>query len=309
MFGNTLLTILQQGFCYALVALGVYISYKILDFPDLTVDGSFPLGSVVCVMLINNGIHFIPALIVAFLSGAAAGLITGLLHVKCKISNLLSGILTMTALISINLNLGSVNGTLKIFISYGNKKTLFNNSFTHLFGNDFNVLGNIIIFIIIVAFFKILLDLFLKTKTGFMLKAVGNNEQMSTSLGCDVGLYKILGLSIANAMVALAGGVYGQWMNYYDNTSGIGMVVLALASVIIGCAIFSKTNKIKGTTAVIIGALIYTACLNIVIALGVPSSYLKLIMAILFAIILVLNKTVFSKGTPIKKEKKNAGIK
>lgn len=303
MFLSTLLTIIQQGFCYALVAMGVYISYKILDFPDLTVDGSFPLGSVVCVMLINNGVHFIPAVILAFLAGALAGAITGILHVKCKISNLLSGILTMTALISVVLNLGNVDGAVKVFISYGNKTTLFNNGFTALFNGS--PLGNIIIFVIIIAVFKILIDLFLKTKTGFMLKAVGNNEQMCTSLGSDVGNYKILGLSIANAMVALAGGVYGQWMNYYDNTSGVGMVVLALASVIIGCAVFNKAKKAKGTTAAIIGALIYTACLNIVIACGVPSTYLKLIMAILFAIILVLNQTLFKKG--FKKEKKNAG--
>ncbi|HOO22532.1 MAG TPA: ABC transporter permease [Clostridia bacterium] len=303
---NTLLTIIQQGFCYALVAMGVYISYKILDFPDLTVDGTFPLGSVVCVMLISNGVHFITALSIAFIAGGLAGAVTGILHVKFKISNLLAGILTMTALISINLNLGNVDGTLRVFISYGNMKTLFNNSFTNIFPSNLDSLANIIIFVIIVAVFKVLLDFFLKTKTGFMLKAVGNNEQMCTSLGVDVGNYKILGVSIANAMVALAGGVYGQWMNYYDNTSGTGMVVLALASVIIGCAIFAKQRKVAGTTAVIVGALIYTACLNIVIALGVPSSYLKLIMAILFAIILVLNRTVF-KNAARKKEVKNAG--
>ncbi|NLL55906.1 MAG: ABC transporter permease [Clostridiales bacterium] len=303
---NTFLTIIQQGLCYGFVAMGVYLSYKVLGFPDLTVDGSFPLGSVVCVMLISSGMHFSLALIIAFLCGAVAGAVTGLLHVKLKISNLLSGILTMTALISINLNLGKVDGTLRVFISYGNDKTLFNNAFTNLFGQNTDALANITIFIILILVFKILIDLFLKTKTGFMLKAVGANEQMGTNLGVDVGNYKILGLSIANAMVALAGGVYGQWMNYYDNTSGTGMVVLALASVIIGVAVFKKFGKVKGTTAVVVGALIYTACLNIVVALGVPSSYLKLIMAILFAIILVLNKTLFKQGIAAKKEIKNA---
>lgn len=301
---NTFLTIIQQGLCYGLVAMGVYISYKILDFPDLTVDGTFPLGSVICVMLINSGVHFIPALILAFLAGAAAGCVTGILNVKFKISNLLAGILTMTALISINLNLGNVGGTLKVFISYGNRTTLFNNAFTNLFGNS--PAGNIIIFVILAVVFKILIDLFLKTKTGFMLRAVGNNEQMCTSLGKDSGNYKILGLALANAMVALAGGVYGQWMNYYDNTSGTGMVVIALASVIIGTALFRKLYKVRGTTAVLVGALIYTACLNVVIAFGVPSSYLKLIMAALFAVILVLNRTVLSKSKA--KEGINAAI-
>jgi putative ABC transport system permease protein len=296
---NVFLTILQQGLCYALVAMGVYISYKILDFPDLTVDGTFPLGSVVCVMLIDSGMHFTIALAIAFLCGAAAGAVTGLLHVKFKISNLLSGILTMTALLSVNLNMGRVDGNLKVFISYGDSPTLFNNAFTDLFKNSAAV--NIIILLAMVLVFKIILDLFLKTRMGFMLKAVGANEQMCTSLGRNSGNYKILGLAIANALVALAGGVYGQWMNYYDNGSGTGMVVIALASVIIGCTVFKKLRAVKGTTAAVIGALIYTACMNVVIALGMPSSYLKLIMAILFAVILVVSRVADVKFKRNKK--------
>ncbi len=299
---NILLQIIQQGLCYALVAMGVYITYKILDFPDLTVDSSFPFGGVVCISLMQVGCPFIVALIMAFIAGAFAGLITGLLHVKCKISNLLSGIITMTALLSINMAIARGNS----IIPYKTSTTLFNNAFIRLFGPNIQLqaFGNIIILVIVVAAAKLLLDLFLKTKTGFMLRAVGNNEQMCTSLGCNCGTYKILGLVIANAMVGFAGAIYSQYMTFYDNSSGTGMVVLALASVIIGCAIFKNVKFIKGTTASIIGALIYTAALNIVIAVGVPTTYLKLFMALIFAIILVVNGFVLNKDKKIKKEAK-----
>lgn len=294
---NIFLTITQQGLCYALVAMGVYITYKILDFPDLTVDGSFPLGAVVSVTLILNGVHFIFATLIAMLAGAIAGLITGILHVKFKISNLLSGILTMTGLLSINLALSDK----RTLIPYKQATTLFNNKFIELFGNN-KVIAFIIILILIVIISKIIMDLFLKTKMGLMLRAVGNNEQMCTSLGKNNGNYKILGLVIANSLVGLAGAIYSQYQHYFDNNSGIGMVVLALASVIIGCAIFRKVRFVKGTTAVIVGAIIYTACLNIIIALGVPSFYLKLCMAILFAIILVINNLLI-KGSFQRKNK------
>ncbi|MCR4875410.1 MAG: ABC transporter permease [Clostridia bacterium] len=308
MFLNILLQILEQGLCYALVAMGVYISYKILDFPDLTVDGSFPFGAVVCIGLMKVGCPFFIALIGAFIAGGVAGLITGLLHVKLRISNLLSGIITMTALLSINLGIALAvdSSTLIPYSNVTSAPTLFENKFIDLFGSNIHVqaIGCIIILVTVVVIFKVLLDLFLKTKTGFMLRAVGNNEQMCTSLGCNCGTYKILGLVIANAMVGVAGAIYSQYMTFYDNASGTGMVVLALASVIIGCALFKNIKFIKGTTASIIGALIYTAALNIVIAAGVPTTYLKLVMAVIFAIILVVNGFVLNKDKKIKKEAK-----
>ena len=296
---NILFNILQQGLCYAIVALGVYISYKILNFPDLTVDSSFPLGGVVCIGLIQAGCPFIIAIIVAFIAGSLAGFITGIIHVKFKISPLLSGIITMTALLSIN-RAFSKGRTL---IPYGDKTTLFNNDFTKLFGNNLSLLAlaNIIILVVIVIVIKLLMDLFFKTKSGFMLRAVGDNEQMSIALGSNSGFYKVLGLCLANGLVALAGAIFGQYMNYFDNTSGTGMVVIALASVIIGTAIFKNARIIKGTTSAIIGALIYTSALNIVIALGVPTTYLKLFMALAFLVILVLNTFIFSKEKKSKK--------
>lgn len=286
---NTLINIMQQGLCYALVALGVYVSYKLLDFPDLTVDGTFPLGAAVSVMLINSGVHFTLAIIIATLCGCVAGLVTGLLHVKCHISSLLSGILTMTGLLSVNLLI--VKG--KVLMSFTGP-TLFKNAFTNLFPSNLQYLAILLILIILVVVMKILLDLFIRTKCGMMLRAVGDNEQMCVSMGRNSDTYKVLGLVVANGFVGLAGSVYSQSMRYFDNASGTGMVVIALASVIIGCAIFKKVRFVKGTTASIIGALIYTACLNIVIVLGMPSIGLKLIMAILFAIILIGNN--FASG-------------
>ena len=296
---NVFLNIMQQGLCYALVALGVYISYKILNFPDLTVDSSFPLGAVVCFVLIQVGCPYILAIIVAFIAGSVAGFITGFLHVKFKISGLLSGIITMTAFLSVNLAVAKG----RTLIPYGNNKTLFNNGFIDLFGNQLQMraLGNIIILLIVIVVIKILMDLFFKTKSGFMLRAVGDNEQMSTSLGSNVGVYKILGLCLANGLVAMAGALYSQYMNYFDNTSGTGMVVIALASVIIGTAIFRKARFVKGTTAVIIGAIIYTAALNIIIAIGVPPLYLKLVMAFAFAVILILNKYLFPDNKRVRR--------
>ena len=302
MFVSVLLTIMQQGLCYAIVALGVYISYKILNFPDLTVDSSFPLGGIVCFSLIQAGCPYVIAIIAAFAAGAIAGFITGFIHVKFKISGLLSGIITMTALLSINFAIAKGN----VLIPYGDKTTLFNNSFTRLFGDDLTLLAvaNIIIMLVIVILIKVLMDLFFKTKSGYMLRAVGDNEQMSIALGSNSGFYKILGLCLANGLVALAGAIYSQYMTYYDNTSGTGMVVIALASVIIGTAIFKNLKIIKGTTAAIIGAIIYTAVLNAIIALGVPTLYLKLVMAGAFLIILILNTYVFSK----EKKNKKGGV-
>lgn len=297
---NVLLNILQQGFCYAIVALGVYISYKILNFPDLTVDSSFPLGGVVSIFLISNGCPYLLAIFLAFVAGGIAGFITGFLHVKFKINGLLSGIITMTGLLSINIALSKG----RTLVPYNDNKTLFNNSFIDLFGDNLRIqaIGNIIILLIIVILVKVILDLFLQTKRGFMLRAIGNNEQMGVSLGVNIGIYKVLGLVIANGMVGLAGAIYGEYMRYFDNTSGTGMVVIALASVIIGVAIFRKVRFIKGTTASVIGAIIYTAALNIVIALGVPTTYLKLFMALAFALVLIFNNYFVEK-------KKKGGIR
>ena len=300
LFLSTTLTGLQLGLCYAIIALGMYIAYSILDFPDLSTDGTFPLGGVIGTILIYN-LNFPPflALFCGFIAGAVAGAITGVLHVQFKLTKLLAGIIVMTALLSITLALTTVlTGT-------GFSTTNFSyiaNKINGMFNNGFNVLNDgltILILVAIVAAAKIILDLFFKTKFGFMLKATGDNETLVTSLGKDVGFYKIIGLAIANGLVGFGGALYAQLTLNYDNTCGSGKVVLALASVIIGTAIFSKAKFVKPTTQVIVGAIIYALCLNYFTLVDTNGLYLKLMNAVCFAEILIVNN--YLKKSKVKK--------
>ncbi len=290
LFLNTTIYGVQLGLCYALIALGMYIAYAVLDFPDLTTDGSFPLGGVVGTILIYRlGLPPLLALVGAFVAGMLCGALTGALHVKCHITKLLSGIIVMTALLSVTLALTAVlTGT-------GFTTTNFSytaNGIAGLFNTDKGVLGDgpiVLILLGIVVAVKILMDLFFKTKAGFMLTATGNNETLVTSLGRDVGYYKIQGLALANGLCAFGGALYAQLTMNYDNTCGSGKVVLALASVIIGLALFSKARRVRPTTAVIVGAVIYALCLNYFTILDPNGTYLKIMNAVCFAAILILN--------------------
>ena len=246
LFFSTTIDGLQMGLAFAVLALGVYISYSILDFHDLSVDGTFPLGGVVCtILMLKLGLNPILATILTFFSGFIAGTITGVLHVKFKISKLLAGIIVMTALLSVTLALTM------LLTKTGQTTTIFSyrsENLTGIFGGetlsgldsdirDYVILA-ILAVIVIVA--KIIIDLFLKTKLGYMIKATGDNENLVVALGKDVGNYKILGLALANGFVSVSGALYSHLYMQYDNTCGSGKVVLALASVIIGLAVFSK---------------------------------------------------------------------
>ncbi len=213
-----LINILEQGLIFSIMAIGVYITYRILDFPDLSVEGTFPLGAATAAVCLMNGINPFIACLLAFISGSIGGIITGLLHVKLKITNLLSGILVMIALYSINLR-------------------IMGKSNIPLFGKDtiFTAVSNPIIIIAIFALAsKIILDLFLKTKLGFILKATGDNEQLVTSLGVNKNMIKIVGLMVSNGLVALSGAIMAQYQGFADVGMGTGIVVMGLAAVIIG---------------------------------------------------------------------------
>lgn len=277
--------ILEEGFIYGIMAMGVYISYSILDFPDLSVDGTFPLGMCVTAALITAGAGPIPALAVAFLCGAAAGCITGLLHVKLKITDLLSGILVMTAMWSVNLVI--TNGS--AVLPYYNQKTIFNSGLAGLFTGEAYGYRIMIIGAIAVVAVKVLLDLYLKTKSGLLLRAVGDNQRFAISISRDPGKMKIIGLAIGNGCTALAGSILSQVSGSANIYSGTGMVVMGLASVIIGTSIFQKARFIKPTTMVILGAILYRSCLVAAMRLGLPTNYLKLLMAAIFTIALVSN--------------------
>jgi putative ABC transport system permease protein len=280
-----LLGVLEEGFVYAILALGVYITYKILDFPDLSVDGTFPLGGAVTVVLITAGVNPVLTLFISFIVGALAGMVTGIIHVKFRVRDLLSGIIMMTALYSVNLRIAG-----KANVAIFTKETIFENAlFDRIIPEAFRPFLVTIILFIIVVIMKLLLDLYLKTKSGYLLRAVGDNDTLVTSLAKDKGTVKIIGLSIANAFVALAGCIYSQKSGFFEISTGTGAIVIGLASVIIGTNIMKKVSFIKATTAVIIGAVIYKLCVAIAISLGMSASDLKLIISILFLAILILS--------------------
>ena len=275
---------LTQGLIYALLSYGIYITYKILDFPDLTVDGSFPLGAAVTAVLLVKGFNPYLTLLVAIAVGALAGLATGIIHVRLKVRDLLAGIITMTALFSINLQIGGSNLSVERGID-----TIFTAQPTMLlFGSVSLMYRKLIVAFILALLFKLLLDAYLKTKSGMLLRAVGDNSALVTSLAKDNGRVKILGLVLANALVALSGAIVCQEQRSFSATMGTGQMVFGLATVIIGTTLFRKLDFVKGTTAVVIGSILYKACIQIAIVAGLPANLLKLVTAVLFLIILVL---------------------
>ena len=279
---SIIIGVMEEGLIYAIMALGLYITYKILDFPDLSVDGTFPMGAAVTAMLILKGVHPALTLVLSFAAGLLAGCITGLIHVKLKVRDLLSGIIMMTALYSINLRIAG-KANLPIF----SKETIFENAFLEsVVPEALDPYLVCIILFVIVLVCKILLDLFLKTRAGYLLRAVGDNEVLVTSLA-DKGMVKILGLALANGFVALAGCVYCQQKGFFEVSTGTGTMVIGLASVIIGTKLLKRFHGVKATTAVIFGSIVYKACVSLAIALGMAASDLKLITAVLFLIILV----------------------
>lgn len=275
---------LTQGLIYALLSYGIYITYKILDFPDLTVDGSFPLGAAVTAVLLVKGFNPYLTLLVAMAVGALAGLATGIIHVRLKVRDLLAGIITMTALFSINLQIGGSNLSVERGID-----TIFTAQPTMLlFGSVSLMYRKLIVAFILALLFKLLLDAYLKTKSGMLLRAVGDNSALVTSLAKDNGRVKILGLVLANALVALSGAIVCQEQRSFSATMGTGQMVFGLATVIIGTTLFRKLDFVKGTTAVVIGSILYKACIQIAIVAGLPANLLKLVTSVLFLIILVL---------------------
>lgn len=278
--------VLEQGLIYGVLALGLLITYRILDFPDLTVDSSFPLGAAVSAVLTVNGMAPWLTLIISIFVGALAGLITGLIHVKCKVRDLLSGIITMTGLYSINLRIAG-KANLPLFSG----DTLFKNDFLSALPDAVRPYSTLVICLIIVVIAKLALDWFLKTKAGFLLRAAGDNASVVTTLSKDQGTVKIMGLMIANALVALSGAVMCQQQRFFDISMGTGTMVIGLASVIIGTNIFKHASFMKSTTMVIIGSILYKACVSIAISMGMEASDMKLITAVLFLLILVASHT------------------
>ena len=265
---------IEQSLIFAIMVLGVYISFRILNFPDMTVDGTFPLGATISAKLLTLGVNPYLTLLVALVAGAVAGAVTGLIHVKLKVKDLLAGILVMTALYSVNLR---VMGKSNI--------PLFEED--NIFNTEYSMMITIVVLILISKF---LLDYLLKTKFGFALKALGDNENLIVSLGLNEEKYKIYGLMIANAFVAFSGAVLAQYQGFADVGMGTGIIVIGLASIIIGDTLFGKRRKLAGTTIVIIGSILYRGVIAVTLSMGMDASDLKLITSVIVIVILWIQK-------------------
>ncbi|MFQ8984587.1 MAG: ABC transporter permease [Evtepia sp.] len=299
---DLIVSTLTQGLIYALLSYGVYITYSVLDFPDLTVDSSFPLGAAVTAILLLQGVNPWVTLLCAAGAGAIAGLCTGLIHVKLKVRDLLAGIITMTALSSINLVLAGSNVTVERAVD-----TIFTSPLTMtLFGDLSLTTRKLILSLVLAVVIKLLLDLYFRTKSGLLLRATGDNGTLVTTLAQNKGNMKILGVVIANALVALCGAVVCQEQRSDSAVMGIGQVVFGLATVIIGISLirfFTRSKAAqglrkvpvlrvlatpKGTMAVLLGSIIYKFCVQIAINAGLPANMLKFITAALFLVVLVI---------------------
>ncbi len=315
---NILIDILNEGLMYALLAMGMYITYSILDFPDLSVDGTFPLGAVLSGVLIIQGVDPWLCLVISFAAGMAAGVLTGLMHVKLRITPLLCGIIMYTAMLSVNLVILKAGTDGKAVASFFTKDTIFNSGIASLIPKNIGEGGfyirTVVIALILVIVCKLLLDLYLKTKHGLLLRATGANDKYTVMLGRNPGSMKIFGLALGNGFAALAGSVIAQNKGSADQQMGIGMVVLGLASVIIGLSLFRRVKFMKGTTMVILGSLVYKAAYQIVLSLGIPTDFNNLMKALIFLVALVLGgselrKLITSLGKkpePVKSDSKLA---
>lgn len=282
---NTLMiTSIEQGLIFAVLAIGVTITFKILDFADMSVEGTFPMGAFIFAKYISAGISPLTSTLLAFFLGTLAGLITYTLNIKLKIKSLLSGILTMTILYSVNLRL---NGKSNI--------GLFN------YSSIFDGREAVIVLIIIIAAVKILMDMFLKTEVGYLLIATGDNETLVKSLGENSNKYKMIGLMLSNGLVGLSGAMMAQYQGFADINMGVSIIVTAIASIIVGDTIFKNSRKLKNTTRAIMGALVYKFIGAVAIDLGLAPTDLKAINAII--VILFLSYNTFAPE--IKKTKKS----
>ncbi|MGI2295902.1 ABC transporter permease [Paenibacillus sp. GXUN7292] len=277
----------EYGLVYALMALGVFITFRILNFPDLTVDGSFTTGAAVATVATVSGTPPWLSIIFAFAAGALAGTCTGLLHTKGKINGLLSGIIMMIALYSINLRiLGKPN------YPFRDTETLFSSS---------NVL---LVMIVIVIVVKLLLDLFFRTNIGLSLRATGDNPKMIRSFGANTDMTIIMGVALSNALVGASGAFVSHYLKYADNGMGVGMIVIGLASVIIGEAIFGSRSIFKATIAAILGSIIYRMITALAVYVDwLDASDMKLITAIIviFALVIPYMRSVSKQKSVARK--------
>ena len=287
-----MITAVELGLLYAIMALGVYLTFRILDFADLTVDGSFTTGAAVAAISIVNGVNPFLATVAAFAAGLGAGVITGVLNTKANIDGLLAGILTQIALYSINLGImGAAN------VSLLRADTLFSGLRSEGYVGGGSWTGSLIL--LPVAFVMLALMIwFLHTDIGLAMRATGDNSEMILSFGVSTDMQKILGLALSNGLVALSGALVAQYQGYADVSMGIGIIVAGLASVIIGQAIFGRLTIFRAATAVVFGAVLYRVVIQLALMAGLNPNYMKLISALLVIIALVVPQIKLFKKVP-----------
>jgi len=272
-----------EGLVFGLVAMGVYLTFRVLSFPDLSVDGTFPLGAAVAAVLIVSGVNPFLATLCAFGSGLGAGSITGLLNTRLRLPALLAGIIMMVALYSVNLRImGGANVSLLREVTAFDKVA----GLLGLGSGSIEVSISVALVIAIIVF--LILNWFLRTEIGLALRATGDNEQMVRALGSDTNKNILLGCSISNGLVALAGAVVAQGQGFADVGMGIGMIVMGLASVIIGEALIRPRGVARLLLAVVAGAFVYRLFITIALRLGLTPGDLKLITAVLVIIVLAV---------------------
>ena len=293
----------ELGLIYGIAALGVYLTFRVLGFPDLTVDGSFTTGGATAAAAIVAGVPPWLAVLMAFGAGAIAGSLTGILHTKGKIDGLLASIIMMIALYSINLHIMG-NSAAKPLLGETTMLTPLEEN--GLLRDNWVGSGLLLIGVLAVAF---VLIWFLHTRTGLALRATGNNSQMATSFRVNTDNQKILGLAISNGLVAVSGAFLAQYQSIADATMGIGLIVIGLASVIVGQAIFGQRRVWQAVLACVAGSILYRWVLQIALGAGLPASDMKLASAVLVVIALLLPRLeVFKKmkGRKLRREQQDA---
>ncbi len=283
----------SQGVLWGIMTLGVFITFRLLDFPDLTVDGSFALGGAVSAVMIASGINPLLSLLVAFIAGGLAGIATGLLNTKLKIPGILAGILSMIGLYSINIRvMGKAN------IPLLGIETLMS-QLSDLFGFD-RTMSSLIIGVVISIIIISALYWFFGTEIGCAIRATGSNPKMVRAQGIDTDSMKLIGLSLSNALVALSGGLVAQSQGYADVGMGTGTIVVGLASIIIGEVLFGKRFSFGRILAnLVLGSIVYRIIIAIVLQLGLKSTDLKLLTALIVALALAV--PVIQTAMPRKK--------
>lgn len=276
----------EPGVFYAIMALGVYLSFRILDFPDLTVDGSFTTGAAIAAMLITLGMSPWFAAAIAFFGGLTAGCVTGLLHAKGKINPLLAGILTMTALYSINLRIMNSNSMVSMLGETTYTSHL--KSIVSFFVAPLEPYAVLLGGLVIVLLLKGVMDWFLNTEVGLVLRATGDNARMIRSLSANTDRAKILGLALSNGLVALSGAFVAQYDGFASVNMGVGMIIVGLASVIIGENVFGKGTVGRTTLSVIGGSVIYWLVVSAAFSVGLKASDMKLITAVIVVAALIV---------------------